>query len=70
MMMNTGCSLVPCDNEWFDKYYISIRELLLKEAEKLHLGSEETSSEPIDNSAENPTYASYYQDWWTYTNAT
>jgi len=70
MMMNTGCSLVPCDDGWFDKYFITIRELLLQEAEKLHLGSEEASSEATDYSADNPIYASYSQDWWTYTNAT
>jgi hypothetical protein len=70
MMMNIGCSLVPCDNEWFDKFFITIRELLLQEAEKLHLGSKEASSEATDYSADNPIYTSYSQGWWTYTNAT
>jgi CubicO group peptidase (beta-lactamase class C family) len=36
MMMNTGCSLVPCDMEWFDDYYITIRELLLQEAAEIY----------------------------------
>ncbi len=32
LMMNTGCSVVPCDFEWFDMYFVAIRELLLAEA--------------------------------------
>lgn len=33
LMMNTGCSLVECDFEWFDEYFVSIREVLLEAAE-------------------------------------
>jgi CubicO group peptidase (beta-lactamase class C family) len=32
MMMTYGCSITECDSEWFDQYFIPIRELLLQEA--------------------------------------
>ena len=32
LMMNTGCSVVECDFEWFDDYFVAIRELLLSHA--------------------------------------
>jgi hypothetical protein len=30
LMINTGCSLVECDSEWFDQYFVAIHELLLE----------------------------------------
>jgi CubicO group peptidase (beta-lactamase class C family) len=35
LMMNTGCSLVECDFDWFDEYFIPIREILMDEAAQL-----------------------------------
>lgn len=32
LMMNTGCSVVECDFEWFDQYFVAIRDLLLEHA--------------------------------------
>lgn len=37
LIMNTGCSLVECDFEWYDTFIVVIRELLLQEgAARLH----------------------------------
>jgi hypothetical protein len=70
LMMTYGCSITECDFEWFDKYFETIRDLLLEEAEKVHLGLNDTNNTQIDFPPDNPIYASYYQDWWTYKNAT
>jgi CubicO group peptidase (beta-lactamase class C family) len=35
LMMNTGCSVVECDYEWFDEFFVAIREILMEEAERL-----------------------------------
>jgi CubicO group peptidase (beta-lactamase class C family) len=35
LMMNTGCSVVECDNEWFDDYFVAIRMVLMQEAARL-----------------------------------
>ena len=34
-MMTYGCSITECNFEWFDQYYIPIRELLLQEAAQI-----------------------------------
>lgn len=38
LMMNTGCSVVECDFEWFDDYFVAIREILMEEAARLAEG--------------------------------
>ncbi|MGD8750540.1 MAG: serine hydrolase domain-containing protein [Anaerolineales bacterium] len=35
LMMNTGCSVVECDFQWFDDYFVAIREILMEEAARL-----------------------------------
>jgi hypothetical protein len=35
LMMNTGCSVVECDFEWFDDYFVEVREILLGEAARI-----------------------------------
>jgi len=35
IMMTYGCSITECDFEWFDNYFVAIREVLLEQAEEL-----------------------------------
>jgi CubicO group peptidase (beta-lactamase class C family) len=35
LMMNTGCSVVECDFEWFEDYFSTIRTKLLHAAEQI-----------------------------------
>jgi CubicO group peptidase (beta-lactamase class C family) len=42
LMMTYGCSRTACDFEWFDQYFIPIRELMLQEAAKI---SDQTEAE-------------------------
>ena len=36
LMVTNGCSMTECDFEWFDTYFVAIREILLEEAEELN----------------------------------
>jgi hypothetical protein len=38
LLMNTGCSVVECDFEWLDDYFVAIREILMQEAARLVAG--------------------------------
>jgi len=35
MLMTYGCSKTPCDLDWFNEYFVGIRELLFEEAKSL-----------------------------------
>jgi hypothetical protein len=34
-MMNTGCSIVECDFDWLDDYFVAIRKMLMYEAARV-----------------------------------